>query len=246
MRKLKTALIFLVTLALLAVGAAMPKLLAMVNDRNHLNQPGTQQMQSIALDLSGENRVLSTVGKIDLLRSGKIIAVTENEASMTEAAVNATAGAAMEAYINAGIFQWFDVTAWNASPMLCIDPDAPDHYGIFWSVTILNENEPYQSLMMDIDDETGKIFSIRYDCYGTYSLDGVWERNTAVMDAFTHVYLNQLGLLDQENTEPNMEYGELDGEVLCGRFFLTDDDHGEIAIEFYVTGTGSFWNFFPE
>ena len=245
MRKLKTILIFLVTLALLAVGAAFPKLVAMVTDRNHLNQPGTQEMQSINLDLSGERQALSTVGKIDLLSRGQTINITENEASMTVAEVNAAVEAAMAEYVDAGIFEWFDITAWNTQPKLCVDPNAPDNYGIFWTVTILNEIEPYQSLGMDIDDETGKIYSIRYDTYGEYVLEGVWERNAAVMDGVVHVYLHQLGIMER-NAEPYLEYSELDGEVLCGSFYFTDENYGRCGIEFYVTGTGSFWIYFPE
>lgn len=246
MRKIRTWLICLTAVALIAAGANLPRFVAGVMDREIINQSGSRDMASIALDLSGERRSLSTAGKLALLRQGTFISVTENEATMTEAEVNAAVEEAMDEYIAAGIFDWFDYTAWTTQPKLCIDRNAPDNYGLFWTVTVINELEPYQTLMLDIDDETGKIYSIHYDCYGTYSLESVWERNAAVMDAFTHVYLNQLGLLDQENMEPYMEYGELDGEVLYGRFLLTDADHGEIAMEFYVTGTGSFWNFFPE
>lgn len=246
MRKLNTILIFLVTVALLAVGAALPGLVAMVTDGNHLNQPGTRQMQSIDLDLSGERQALSTAGKIDLLRRGQMIAITEKEAAMTSADVNAAVETAMAEYIDAGIFDWFEFTSWDARPSLCIDPDSPDNYGIFWTVTIVNENEPYQSLGMDIDDETGKVYSIRYDIYGEYSLEGVWERNAAVMDVFTHVYLTGLGFLDEtQHVEPNMEYGELDGEVLYGGLHFRNEEYGQMTIEFYVTGTGSFWVYFP-
>lgn len=245
MRRLKNAMVFLVTLGLLAVGAGLPRLVAVATDRNHLDQPGTREMQSIDLDLSGERRELSVGGKIDLLRHCQIIDITEKEATMTVAEVNAAAEAAMAEYVDAGIFQWFDITSWTSQPKLCIDPDAPDNYGIFWMVTVINELKPYQSLGIDIDDETGTVYSIRYDLYGEYSLDGVWERNYSTMDAVSHVYLNQLGLLEQ-NMEPNIEYGELDGEVLCGRFFFKDDDFGKIGIEFYVTGTGSFWVYFTE
>lgn len=247
MRKLKIALIFLVTVALLTVGAVLPRLVAMVTDRNHLNQSGTQEMQSINLDLSGERRALSTVGKIDLLSRGQTINITEKEASMTVAEVNAAVEAAMAEYVDAGIFEWFDITAWNTQPKLCVDPDAPDNYGIFWMVTILNENEPYQCLMMDIDDETGKVFSIRYDIYVAYSLEGIEERNFGIRDTFVHVYLSQLGLWDDRgNVEPYVEYGELDGEVFYGVFMLRDEEYGDIPIEFNVAGPGSFWVYFRE
>ena len=247
MRKLKNALILLLTAVLIALGAALPKITAAIVDWEKADQSGSREMTPIALDVNGEVRSLSAVEKIDLLRKGQMIAITEKEASMTEAEVNAAVETAMREYEDAGIFSWFDYEAWNVQPMLCIDPNAPENYAIFWSVTIVNKMEPYQTLGVDIDDETGKIYSIRYDSYGEYSPDGVWERNMAIMDAFVHVYLTQLGFLDeQQNVEPRIEYGELDGEVLYGGLFFQNGDDPQSAIEFYVTGTGSFWNFFPE
>lgn len=247
MRKLKNSLILLLTTALIFLGAVLPKITASLVDRETVSRSGSREMAAIALDVNGEVRSLSAVEKIDLLRKGQMIAITEKEAAMTEADVNAAVETAMREYEDAGIFAWFDYEAWNVQPMLCIDPDAPENYAIFWDVTIINKMEPYQTLAVALDDETGKIYSIRYDIYGEYSLDGVWERNMATMDSFVHVYLTQLGFLDeQQNVEPRIEYGELDGEVLYGGLFFQNEGSGQTAIEFYVTGTGSFWNFFPE
>lgn len=245
MKKLKNAMILLLTILFIGCGAILPGIVAAVMDRDNVNQTGTREMASVALEMGEERRSLTTGGKIDLLRRGKCINITEKDASMTEADVNAAVETAMAEYIDAGVFGWFDYSAWTAVPKLCIDPDAPDNYAVIWTVTVIQETNPYQTLAVDVDDETGRIYSIRYDIYGEYSLDGVWERNAAVMDAVTHVYLNQLGLL-QENAEPNIEYSELDGEVLCGTFLFRDEEFAQVGIEFYVTGTGSFWIYFPE
>lgn len=245
MKKLKNALILLLTIGLIGCGAILPGIVAAVMDRDAVNQTGTREMASVALEMGEEKQLLSTAGKLDLLRRGQTINITEKEASMTLADVNGAVETAMAEYIDAGIFEWFDFDAWITQPKLCIDPDSPDNYGVFWTVTIINKMEPYQTLSMDIDDETGKIYSIRYDTYGEYRLEGVWERNAAIMDSFVHVYLSQLGMMEQD-AEPYLEYGELDGEVLCGGFYFTDEHYGRCGIEFYVTGTGSFWNYFPE
>lgn len=247
MKKVKTWLILLITILLILGIASLPVLTAAALDRNHLNKPGSREMASIALDLSGERQALSPAGKIDLLSRGKTIGITEREASRTAAEINGALEEQMDAYVAAGIFEWFGYTSWIAQPYLCVDLEEPDNYSIFWSVTIVNENKPYQSLGVDLDDETGKIYSIRYDVYGEYDLDGVWERNAATLDAFAHIYLDQLDFMeDPQNMGPNMEYGELDGEVLCGAFSMKDQEYGEIGIEFYTTGSGGFWIYFPE
>lgn len=245
MKKLKNCLILLLTILLIGCGAVLPGIMAAVMDRNTANQSGTREIASISLEMDDEKQSLTTVGKIDLLRRAQFINITEKEASMEVADVNDALETAMEEYIDAGVFEWFDYDSWITQPKLCIDPNDPDNYGIFWTVTVINEKEPYQTLAVDIDDETGIIYSIRYDTYGEYSLDGVWERNAAVMDGVVHVYLSQLGMMER-NAEPYLEYGELDGEVLWGGFYFTDEDFGHCGIEFYVTGTGSFWVYFPE
>ena len=155
MRKVKNGLILLLTAALIALGAALPKITAAMMDRETDSQSGNREMTPIALDMNGEVRSLSTVEKIDLLRKGQMIAITEKEASLTEADVNAALEMAMREYEDAGIFAWFDYESWNVQPMLCIDPNAPENYAIFCDVTIINKMEPYQTLAVSLDDERG-------------------------------------------------------------------------------------------
>lgn len=244
MRNFKILLSLLMTLALIAAGANLPRFVSDRMDREIMGQSGSRDMASIALDLSGENRKLTTAEKITLLSRGKTIAVSENEASMTMAEVNAAVEKQMEAYIDAGIFEWFEYTSWITQPYLCVDPQAPENFALFWTVTIVNEMHPYQTLGVDIDDETGTIYSIRYDQLGSFPVEDVWEQNYANMDAFVHVYLNQLGLLDA-NMEPHLEYGELDGLVLCAEFVFTEAGYGKCALEFYMTAPGGYWIYFP-
>lgn len=244
MKKFITLLILLMTWVLISAGANLPRFVSERIDQENRNQSGSGQMASIALDLSGELDHLTTAGKLDLLSRGENIAITENQASMTMAEVNEAFRTQMDQYVAAGIFEWFEFTSWIAQPNLCIDQDAPDNYNIFWTVTVINENEPYQFLMADIDDETGRIFSIRFEANGTYAPDGIAERNTAIMDAFVPIYLEQLGLME-ENREPAVEYGELDGDVLWSQFIFKDADYGAITIEFYVFGSGGFYNYIP-
>lgn len=249
MRKLKVLLLILLTILLLIVGANLPKVVAAVQDST-ANTVGYSDMQSVSLDLSGTRSSLSTAEKLLLLRSNNILSITEDEASMTLDEVYAAMEAAMEPYEDAGIFQWFKATSADYIPVICLDPENPERYNIFWSVSMVNKNEPYQILMLDIDDETGIPFSIRYETYGSYSLNNVLERNYTVMKAFTDIYFRQLGWTESadyaESTDTGYEYGVLDGEVSLSRYSFGDVRYGEVIIDFYVTGTGSFYNYFPD
>lgn len=249
MRKLKAPLLILLTILLLIAGANLPKAAAVVQDST-ANTVGYSDMQSVSLDLSGNRGSLSVEEKLLLLRDNNILSITEDEASMTLEEVQAAVDAAMRPYEDAGIFQWFKASSANYVPVLCLDPEDPERYNIFWSVSFVNKNEPYQILMLDIDDETGIPFSIRYEIYGSYDLKNVLERNYTVMRAFTDIYFRQLGWTEvadyAESTGTGYEYGVLDGEVSLSRYSFGDARYGEINIEFYVTGTGSFYNYFSD
>lgn len=250
MRELKNLLILLITLGLLVLGANLPGLVAALQDSATAGSAGYSDIQPVSLDLSGERRYLSPVEKLRLLGQYNNIPITAGQAAMTEDDVYATVIAQMDRYAAAGIFEWFEMTSQMAQPFLCVDPQDPSRYNIFWTVTLVNEKEPFQSLIVDMDDETGTICAIRYDLYGTYDVNGVWERSYQVLDAVATVYLNGLGVLaDRSETEVApafYEYLELDGEVLCGRLAFADDAGEEIRMEFYVNGTGGFYTYFPE
>lgn len=243
MKKMKTPLILLFAFCLIAAGASLPGIVSAVQD-SAAASVSYDSMQPVTLDLSGERQSLSTIGKQVLLSKANPIPVTEDETGMTEADAYAAVQAHMDRFAAAGIFEWFDITLQHAQPNLCIDPDQTENYVIFWTVTFINKNEPYHTLTVDIDDETGQVLALNYDIYGSYEIDGVWERSYTTLNTFAEVYLGQLELPQSIYENNTAEYLELDGEVLCGRYTFADAEYGQHTIELYVTGSGSFWTYF--
>ena len=228
---MKKALIFL-TILLLLLGGGMPWIVSAVQDNALLHHSGYRNIDAIQLDFSER----SMADKLSLLSYSQPVDITHTQATMTQEEVFTAVEREMAQYEDAGIFQWFEITRRTAQPKLGIDVNDVNHYLVYWTVTYINKKDPSRSLVVDLDDESGKILSIRYEVYDTYSMDGVWERNRATMDAFTEIYFSQLDV-----TPPDYEYFERDGGVSSALYRFE-----EFAIEFFTEGAGGFYLYFPE
>ena len=228
---MKKALIFL-TILLLLLGGSMPWIVSAVQDNALLHHSGYCDIDSIQLDFSER----SMADKLSLLSHSQPVDITHTQATMIQEEVFAAVEREMAQYEDAGIFQWFEITRRTAQPKLGIDVNDVNRFLVYWTVTYINKKDPSRSLIVDLDDESGKILSIRYEVYDTYSMDGVWERNRATIDTFTEIYFSQLDV-----TPPDYEYFERDGGVSSALYHFE-----EFAIEFFAEGAGGFYLYFPE
>jgi len=249
MRNFKTSLLILLTVLALAACAALPAIAAAVQDSATVHHLGHSQMKSMELDVNKHRQTIPTMGKLALLSNMESIGIDPDQASMTQEEVFKTAQEQMKPYEEAGIFQWFDVTLRSAEPRLGIDLKDANNFMVYWTVSFVNEDGPGQWLNLDIDDETGRILCIYYGVYGSYSMDGVWQRNKVIMQAFTDIYFSQLDLTGAKeyalSTESGYAYSERDGGVSSALYSFGDADYGEIQLEFYVEGPGGFYLHFP-
>lgn len=242
-------ILILFTVILLIAGASLPAIAASVQDSTTVNHSGYSQMKSMELEFGEEKETLPMMGKLALLGHMESVNIDSSQASMTEKEVFRAAETLMADYENAGIFQWFDVTLRSATPKLGVDLNDPNNFLVYWTVSFINEKDQSCSLLLDIDDETGKILCIRYDVYDSYSMDGVWERNKTIMDAFTDVFFSQLGMTEAkeyaESIAAGNEYFEVDGGISSVKYSFGDALYGEIHVTFCVEGPGGFYLYFP-
>lgn len=249
MKRTKVPLLILITVILLAIGAMLPAIAAALQDGITGAHSGYSHLQAVKPVPSENRHSLSMLEKLALLSRGETVDIDESQATMTTDEVYAAAETHMEAYINAGIFQWFDWTYRSAQPKLGIDLNNTSQYTVYWTVTFLNKKDPSRSLLLDIDDETGKILSIKNAVYRTYCLTGVWERNREVAETFSDLYFTQLGIRDKaasiKASGDKYQYAELDGEVSCAKYLFEDPVCGEIIVELYIEGPGGFYIHLP-
>lgn len=249
MRNFKTSLLIVLTVLALAACAALPAIAAAVQDSATVNHWGHSGMKSMELDLNQQRGTIPMMGKLALLGNMETINIDPSQASMTQEEVFAAAREQMKPYEEAGIFRWFDVTLCSAEPRLGIDLKDANNFIVYWTVSFVNEDGPGQWLNLDIDDETGRILCIYYGVYGSYSMDGVWQRNKVIMQAFTDIYFSQLELTGAKefalSTQSGYSYHERDGGVSSALYSFWDADYGQIQLEFYVEGPGGFYLHLP-
>ena len=249
MSNFKMTFLILLTILFLAACAVLPVIAAVVQDSTTVNHFNISQMKSIELDMNKHRETIPMMGKLALLRNMETINIDPSQASMTEEEAFQAAQEQMKAYEEAGIFQWFDVTHRYAEPKLGIDLKDANNFLVYWTVSFVNEDGEGQWLNLDIDDETGKILCIYYGVYGSYSMDGVWQRNKIIMQKFTDIYFSQLDLAVAKelalSTVNGYAYYEQDGGVSDALYNFWDATYGEISLEFYVEGPGGFYHHLP-
>lgn len=246
MRKLIPAVTTLLALALIFAGAFLPQITAFVMDRAENGKIGSAPMQSVELNLRDRTQPNDMVRKLKLVQRMYTVPVDASETSMTVDEVYAAVERCMADYVDAGIFEWFQYTTRAAEPLLGIDSQDIHNTGIFWGVTYVNEKAPYQALFVHIDDENGKIYYLSYEDYEKESIysDRSPEyaaRMNFVLDHFTEIFFDQLGLADVKkfyDSKALVEEEEVDGGVYLRRYVMEDDEYGEISIEFYANPSG--------
>ena len=252
MKKLKIPVLILLTLGLLVLFALLPRLISSALDIKLSQTPGFSDMLSIQLNTGTQQQTLSAMDKLAFLSVAEAANTTQDQMRMDEEDVNIAVYEFLHQCESAGIIQIFEPSSVSMAPKLLYDLTDPEKHIFVWTVTMIYKEEPNQVLRMDVDDETGKILCITYDNYQEYSMDGVWERNKTVVDAFSDIYFSQLGLSDiwQNNVDLasdaliDYNYNEVDGGVTEAVYVFHNTLYGEFIIQFTVDGAGGFSNSF--
>lgn len=230
MGKWKGPLLLLLTLALVAAGALLPRLVAAVTDGSAAERVDYGELTPVELDLR-EKTSLTTEQKLFLVHHGDSIQISAADVSMTEAEALAAAENALTPYYDAGLLPTLAAGETTCSPVLTYST-INDFYGYFWQITILQDGN--WQLELVLDDETGRLMSIFF-----WTGDHVFyeEKMDATLETFVDICL---GALELERPEDS-QYTGLDGErrsVRC--WWLIPDNSGELnfSVEFMLCPNG--------
>ena len=247
MRKLKIPILIFGTLGLLILFALLPKLVFSVLDIQEQVDPSFTDMVPVQLDISTGNSSITMLDKLALLSSSKAIDITQDQMFMQEEEVYEAVQAFLTQLESAGICHGFEPSEFSMQPKLVYDLSDSSRNFTLWTISFSRHEEPSQSLMLDVDDETGKILSVRYSIYREYSMEGVWERNKAVIDIFAELYFDQLAMSEivaSVKANPSFDlgyaYNEVDGGVSEAYYTLSNSDAEKFTIAITVDGAGGF------
>lgn len=245
MGKLKTGIVLLISLCLLVVFAFLPSITAKITDLRQENRTGSSEITPVSLNLSSENRRLSIVEKMLLLKDGTSYPIAESEATSTASDALGWVEDILEQYMNMYDFPGIEVPHYQVLPSLCIDEKNPEKHCVVWAIIILNEGITEQHLTIVADDETGTILGVDYFSAGMEERDDL--EYAIILDSLCQVYLDQLDVTAAENVdrepvenipaEPDISYAQR-------MFTLRDAEGNQITVDFVIESNGSFYTNF--
>lgn len=246
MKRLKLFITLALTAGVLVCAALLPRWVASVQDRRAMTDPGQRQIRSVSLDIQEQ---IPMMGKLSLIRHhDSAIRLTRWDAAMTEEEAKDAFGAALLAYVQAGLIPPFPREEYKCIPYLFQDPAEPMHYAIFWYCYHESKLPTSDYIHLYLDDETGCVVSVEYYNYdhNAYSPDQI----NPMLDLLCQTYFDGLGIPDYSShqaellSRPYSEYEGVDSSVQIRPYVFDDGEYGRIRIEF-ILFEGGFYTMSP-
>ena len=173
---------------------------------------------------------LSPLGKLYLAANGSIIETSEDRAQLTAKDIQRILEYELQPYLRKGLLkeQIADFTI-QCAPKLYYIVDSPGVSHIFWLVSMSCDSDERREMELCIDDQTGRIITIHYDCAQPVYEDWQWDE---LLVEFYKIYLNRLDLTPQEGFHKPTDC------QTSTVFRWGDVEYGDIAILFTVYSHG--------
>ena len=249
MRRIKVISVILLSVMLIVGMALLPRGIAGISDMLANGKPGTVSMQTVELSVYSHqtDEPGYMMRKLALEQRITSIPIRPEQAAMTEKEVITAAMDGMMVYTEAKMFEWFEYDLCIAQPYLGIDPEDKSNNTIFWGVSFSHETNPYHSLFLHIDDETGEIIYIYYETYGADQYNYYDPENQRLMmEGFVDAFLRPLNLtFGQLGEYKNLQDASaveqtLTDDTTCVRYTFDDARYGTIHIQFHITPHGFY------
>ena len=228
MRKFKYALVLALTVAVIAAGAILPVITAKVQDSAANRKISYGNMKEMRLDL----HELSTLEKLYLISTGSIVDISEDKARLATKNIRQVVEKELQPYIQKGLIKdnlsKFSI---ESRPKLYYTIDSTEISNIFWLVTMSygDNDDNWEKMEFCVDDKTGKIMTISYDCAQPIYED--WSWNERLID-FYGIYFDRLDLKPDEGFQKTVD------NVVSVLFNWGDIQYGEVMMEFYTHPAG--------
>lgn len=238
MAKLKVFLAVIVTLALIAAGACLPKAVSLVLDQKNNGNASASPISSIRFEFEKD---IPALGKLALLsRLDSSIELTESKATMTQTEVMDAVYEGIQPYIDALLIAYSEKDVELYPSLILQAQDNQDLQGIVWFVNIGGDPANYTYLQLLVDDETGKLLTLSY----TYEALDAPVIGTEALTAFADIYFNGLGIDNYAQfAVPDLEYAYVGDDANAIRYRFGDAVYGEVNVDLYVHSHGFYVEF---
>ncbi len=238
------------TVAMAILCAGLPSLTAIFMEKQGKNAPFFNDMHPV--EQVSDTDTLPMLEKLWLYDNGKSVNIKPANATKTELEIKKCGEAFLYPCRANGIYQVVTFAHPTMTTNLIYDMDDPSRSMIVWEYYATNfqttADGQYlgetRTINVIVDDETGKILSVRFDHYNvSYSTKDIWERNRKRIEPLMDLYFAQLGLLEAAKavkaSPQNYEYLERDTGVTEVHYTFADSTHG-VKIIFATSGKDSF------
>lgn len=239
MRRLKTLLILLFSLVLLAALAALPRAVAAVQDLRAIGKSHTGQVAPVQLEIREDSSAMAALALMG--RMNGVIEVPDEVASMTREEVKEAALTQLQPYMDAGLIDLYDVFHTEIRCLLGQASSNSELNSIFWTVTVIRDDEGLLVIDTAIDDKTGRLLRINVtDNFAPYVNDP-----EAILMPYADIYFTGLGIDDYGDFATDDLAEQYVGDNAFGiRYRFGDALYGEVNVDLYTYSYG-FYTEFP-
>lgn len=213
----------------------LPTIVAKVEDHLADETVYYNEMKSVQL-----LRELNDVEKLYLLKNDTSVSISEEDTNLKSANMFEVVEAALVTYIERGFIQGnLADFSMECEPRLYYSNTISNLSGIFWEIQMELSDEFGQNIYLHLDDQTGKLLLISYEC-----LEPIYQN--LYLDIFTkkEKYINHLFADYQAGMDffaYDRTYGENHEDYYDAKqiiYTIGDVVYGEILIKFVLTDSG--------
>lgn len=239
MNKLRILLILLVALAVLAAFAALPQTIAAVQDNRSIGKTQTGAVNPVQLEIREDTSAMA--GLALMSKQSGSIEVPDQVASMTREEVMEAAFAQLQPYVDAGLIAPYEVFYAEAHCLLGQAADNTELNAIYWTVTIVSDEEGLLVIETAMDDQTGRLLHILVtDNFAPYT-----NAPEEILPTFAELYFSALGIHDYGDFAVGELVENYYGDKARGiRYRFVDALYGEILVDLCASEYG-FYTVYP-
>lgn len=241
MRKVKNAMLILLTLLLTAAGGLLPMGIARVQDKTVANVVQYADIEALQLRLEEEALSMSYPEKMFLLMHGEGVEITEEKMRIKEEQIMEAIYGALTPYMELFLGGSIDNDYIEYYPVMVYDGEDPSHYACYWHVILSLDMSINDTVSLILDDETGKVLAVELIDTEMYIGE---EYLPELQYALATAYFKELEMepIAQWPLEAAAEksYDAMGVSVVAVNYQFVDAVYGEVNVEIGVRTDGFY------
>lgn len=231
MKKQRTRLLVGATVLVLVFFSGLPLVIAKIGDRIMDDKVYSAEVKTVQF-----MQELTDLERLHLIDSGMSVEIAEDRTNLKIEDMKEILATALEPYINQGLIVGTidDFSMVTCDPYRCYSNEFSNLSGNFWEIRLELWDDLGQSLSVCLDDQTGKVLLVSYEC-----LEPIY--NPAMLDEYSAILLDSY-YASMDNFEFYIDNLEEEYKKVSNshsvRMYMPDVLYGEIGVRFTASTNG--------